>query len=60
MINVQKGDRNGDDNDDDRYNYCVFGHYPSSCIYLKHMFQRLDTVSIFRRNLLTWANSLSL
>jgi hypothetical protein len=43
------------------YNYCVSGHYPSSCYYLQHpMFQRLGSVSIFRWNLLSWAQSIQL
>jgi hypothetical protein len=51
MNNVQKSDGDGDgdgDDNDDKYNYCVSRHYPSPCIYLKHTFQRLDSVSVFR------------
>jgi hypothetical protein len=40
---------------------CVSGHHPSSCFYLKHTtFRRLDSVSIFGWNLLTWAQSMEL
>jgi hypothetical protein len=31
-----------------------------SCFYLKHMFRRLDSVSVFRWNLLGWAQSIDL
>jgi hypothetical protein len=38
------------------YNYCVSGHYPLSCFYLKHTSSwRLDFVSVSRWNLLSWA-----
>jgi hypothetical protein len=38
------------------YNYCISGHYPSSCFYFKHtMFHRPDFLSIFLWNLLSWA-----
>jgi hypothetical protein len=39
-------------------NYCVTGHCPSSCFYLKHNI--LKTVSVFRWNLLSWAQSIEL
>jgi hypothetical protein len=39
----------------------IFGHYPSSCFYLKDTtFRRLDTVSVFRWNLNSWAQSIEL
>jgi hypothetical protein len=50
----------------DGYNYYVFGHYPSSCRYLRNTvllifqnttFRRLDSVFVFRYNLLSWAVS---
>jgi hypothetical protein len=31
------------------------GHYQSSCLSFKTALRRLDTVSVFRRNLLSWA-----
>jgi hypothetical protein len=44
-----------------KYNYCVSGHYLSSCFYLKHTkFRRLGSVSIFMWNLLCWAQSMAL
>jgi hypothetical protein len=43
------------------YNYCVSRRYPSSCFYLKHTtFRRLYSVSVFRLNLVSWAQSLEL
>jgi hypothetical protein len=40
------------------YNHCVSGHYPSFHFYLKHtMFRILVSVSVFRWNLLSWAQS---
>jgi hypothetical protein len=39
----------------------ISGHYPSSCNYLKHTtFRRLDSVSVFRWNLLSWSQSIQL
>jgi hypothetical protein len=47
----------------EKYKYYVFGHYPSSCLYLKTVlfifqnttFRRLDCVSVF-----SWAQSIEL
>jgi hypothetical protein len=37
------------------------GHYPTSCFYLKHTtFRRADSISAFRWNLLSWAQSIEL
>jgi hypothetical protein len=41
------------------YNYYISGHYPFSCVCLK-MFQRLDSVSVFWWNVLSWAQSIEL
>jgi hypothetical protein len=39
-----------------QYNYCVSVYYPLSCFYLKNTTHRkLDSASIFRWNLLGWA-----
>jgi hypothetical protein len=44
-----------------RSNYCVSGHYPSACFYLKHTtLRRVDSVSVFKWNLLSWAQSIGL
>jgi hypothetical protein len=41
--------------------YCVSGHYTSSCFCLKSTkFRRLDSVSVFRWNLLSWSQSIEL
>jgi hypothetical protein len=43
------------------YNYCVSGHYTSSCFYSKHItFRKLDSLSVFRWNLLSWAQLIEL
>jgi hypothetical protein len=43
------------------YNHCVSRHYPPSCFYLKHTaFRILDSVSVFRWNLLSWTQSTEL
>jgi hypothetical protein len=43
------------------YSYCLSGQYLLSCFYLKHTtFRRLNSVSIFRWNLLSWAQSIEL
>jgi hypothetical protein len=43
------------------YNYCVSGHCPSSCLYLRHTaFWRLDSVFVFRWNLLSWTQLIKL
>jgi hypothetical protein len=34
------------------------GRYPSSCLLFKTAFQRLNSVSVFRRNLLRWAQNI--
>jgi hypothetical protein len=43
-----------------QYNCHNSGHYLSSCILLKTTFQRLDPVTGFRRNLLSWAQKTGL
>jgi hypothetical protein len=45
-----------------RNSFCVSGHSPSSCFYLKQntTFRRLDSVSVFRWNLLSWVQSIEL
>jgi hypothetical protein len=45
-----------------QYSYCVCGHWPFSSFYLKQYttFRRLDSVSVFRWNLLIWAQSVEL
>jgi hypothetical protein len=44
-----------------KYSIIVFGHYSSSnFFYLKHAFQRLDSVSDFRWNVLSWAQFVEL
>jgi hypothetical protein len=43
------------------FNYCLSGYYPPSCYSLKHaMFRRLNSVSVFRWNLLSYAQSIEL
>jgi hypothetical protein len=42
-------------------NYCLSEHYTLSWFYLKHKtFRRLDSVSVFTRNQLNWAQSIEL
>jgi hypothetical protein len=44
-----------------QYNYCVSGHYPSSCFYVKYTaFQKLDSISVLRPNLPSWAQLIEL
>jgi hypothetical protein len=43
-----------------KYKYYVVGHYPSFCLYLNTTFRRLDSVSVFRWSLLSWAKSIEL
>jgi hypothetical protein len=38
-----------------RYKYYVSEHYPLSCLYFKTAFQSLDSISVFREKLLSWA-----
>jgi hypothetical protein len=42
------------------YNYCASGHYPSSCFIQNITFWRLNSVSLFRWNLLSWAEPIEL
>jgi hypothetical protein len=50
------------------FKHYVFGHYPPSCLYLKSVlfifqntaFWILDSVSVFRYNLLSWAQMIEL
>jgi hypothetical protein len=43
------------------YSYCVFGHYPSSYFFISNTtFQRLDSVSVFSKTLLSWTQSIDL
>jgi hypothetical protein len=44
-----------------QYSYCVSGYYPRSCFYLKYtMFWRLESASVFRWDLLSWAQPIEL
>jgi hypothetical protein len=38
----------------------VPAHYTSSCFYLKHTFRTLDSFSVFRWKLLSWAQPIEL
>jgi hypothetical protein len=42
------------------YGYCVSGHYPLPWFFLNTVFRKLDSVSMFRWNLLSFAHSIEL